>query len=116
MEDMTKFLEQLATKLGTTAEQLWDVLLQQVNVEIVLCNLWMNIFLWGGVGFIVLAIIMLVYAIKEDEEEIGVFAVIIFLFTIIIASAGYYFNYSNWLTLTTNPEYWALQEILKAIR
>lgn len=116
MEEMTKFLEQLATKLGTTAEQLWNVLLQQVNIEIVLCNMWMNILLWGGIGLVVLAVILLFVSANRGWDGAAAFAIIIILATIMIAGIGYYVNYSSWLTLTTNPEYWALKEILKVIQ
>jgi hypothetical protein len=38
MPELTKLLEQLAEKLGTTVEHLWKVLLQQAEVEKILCS------------------------------------------------------------------------------
>lgn len=115
MEQLTPLLKQLADKLGTTIEHLWKVLLQQVNVEIILCNLWMGIWLWGGMGVIILAIIMLAFAMKTDEDGMGAFAIVVIISVVIIAGFGYYVNYSERLTLTTNPEYWALKEILSQL-
>jgi hypothetical protein len=116
MEQLTPLLEKLASQLGTTVEHLWNVLLLQTKVEIMLCNLWMGIWLWGGIGIVVLAIIMLIYALKADKEGIGTFAIGVIIFTIIIVGIGYYVNYSDWITLTQNPQYWALKEVLSALK
>ena len=115
MEQLRPLLEKLAEQLGTTVEQLWRVLLQQTQIEIVLCNLWMGICLWGGIGIIVLAIIMIIFAVKTEEDGMGLFAFVVIILTIIIAGIGYYNNYSELLTLTKNPEYWALKEVLSAL-
>ena len=115
MEQLTPLLKELAEKLGTTVEHLWKVLLQQTQVEIALCNLWMGIWLWGGIGLIVLAIIIIIFVVKSDEDEIGAFGVVIIIFIIIIAGIGYYVNHSELLTLTKNPEYWALKEVLRTL-
>ena len=115
MENMTKLLEQLAAQLGTTVEYLWGVLLQQVSVEIILCNMWMSIWMWGGIVMIAVAIGGLILAYKFDEEIMGVWAFVFLIFAIIVSPLGYYVNYSEWLTLTQNPEYWALREILNTL-
>ena len=116
MEQLTPLLEKLANKLGTTTEHLWKVLLQQVNVEMVLRQLWMSIWLWGGIGLIALAIIMIIMIIKYDGEEIIALPFLIIVVAIVSGSIGYYINYSKLLTLQNNPEYWALHEVLSVIK
>ena len=115
MENMTKLLEQLASQLGTTVEYLWGVLLQQVNVEIILCNMWMGIWMWGGIIIIAISIIGLIISFKTDEEMLVVWSFVFIILAVFFGTIGYYENYSEWLTLTNNPEYWALQEILTSI-
>jgi len=115
MEQLTPLLEKLASQLGTTVEQLWKVLLQQTQVEILLCNLWMGIWLWGGISLIVIAIIIFIISAIKDFDAAAAWGVFIFFATIIIAGIGYYVNYSEWVTLTTNPEYWALKEVLSVL-
>jgi hypothetical protein len=117
MPELTKLLEQLAEKLGTTVEHLWKVLLQQAEVEKILCSVWMNIALYGFGGiFLAIVVIFILWIVKGwDEDGIG----FLFFVGVVIFITGiclYYCNYSNLLTLTNNPEYWALQEILKQLK
>ncbi len=60
-----------------------------------------------------LGIIVLIAMISKDADE-GYGALFGFLvIVILIAGIGYYTNYSELLTLQNNPEFWALQEVLK---
>ena len=54
MKELQPLLEKLAEKLGTTVENLWNVLLNQIQVQIEICEIWMNIaiFLFGGLALI----------------------------------------------------------------
>ena len=115
MEQLTPLLQKLAEQLGTTVEHLWKVLIQQTQVEISLCHLWMNLWLWGGIILIVVFGLFLIYAIIEDEDSTGATCLFIIFATIIICAIGYYVNYTDLLTLTKNPEYWALKEVLKVL-
>ena len=115
MEQLMPFLQELAASLGTTADQLWDVLLKQVSVEITLCQLWMSIFFWAGIVIAVLSAIFFFFSIKGDEEDMAFFSGGVFILNLVVAITGYYINYSKLLTLRNNPEYWALKEILNAI-
>ena len=129
MEQLTPLLEELAKTLGTTAENLWRVLIQQVGVEIRLCELWMNIALWGGIILIILGVVLFFIgiihngnredrSIWSDDTGYGISATGIFviMFALIICGCIYYSNYSDLLTLHNNPEYWALQQILNTIK
>ena len=110
MEQLTPMLQELAVKFGTTVEHLWGVLVKQVAVEVTLCKLWMAIWLWGGIALIVISVALVVSVFirdMEDDTAVNIIftAVLIFIFTIVISGIGYYSNYSDLLTLTTNPEY-----------
>jgi len=115
MEQLTELLTKLAAELGTTAEHLWSILLEQVNVEIILCNLWMDIWLFGGGVVIVCSILLFIISFLNDWEESSIVSAIFFFTTLLIAGVGYCEVYSELLTLTNNPEYWALKEILSAL-
>ncbi len=45
MEQLTPLLKELADKLGTTVQHLWSVLIAQTKVEIILCQMWMDIYM-----------------------------------------------------------------------
>lgn len=115
MEQLTLLLEKLADKLGTTVEHLWGVLLQQVNIEIILCNLWINIWMWGGVGVTLILIVIIIMMVKSDNSELVPFPIMAILTFGSIAVLGVYTNYSKLLTLENNPEYWVLEQVLRAI-
>jgi hypothetical protein len=117
MEKMDKLLRELAEQLGTTVEYLWEVLLKQAVVEQRLCEIWMNIglFLFCGIA----AIIFMSWGVglKRRWDGDGLFA----LFTIgliftLIGVLIYYSNYADYLTVTLNPEYWALDQVLDKIK
>ena len=114
MKELTPLLEELAKKLGTTVEQLWWVLLNQVQVLVQICEIWQNValFLFGGVALFccVLGVIGLI----RRWDEMGIF--LSFLGTAfwgIIGGCIYASNYAQLITLKLNPEYWALKEILR---
>jgi dolichyl-phosphate-mannose--protein O-mannosyl transferase len=116
MEQITPLLEKLANQLGTTIEHLWSVLLKQVNVEIVLCGLWQNIFLWGGIIIVAICVVWIIIMVMNEADEGYALVFVLLISVIIIAGCGYYSNYSDLITLKNNPEYWALKEILGAIK
>lgn len=113
-EQTTKLIEQLAAKLGTTAEYLWTVLIAQARIEAIECAIVSLIFLIltlvSGLTFF--------YCRKkylQDDEDgymagqifssvIGVFCVI----PAIMYGVGI-------VTPMMNPEYWALKQILNQI-
>jgi hypothetical protein len=113
MEQVSKLLEKLAAQLGTTVEFLWSVLLKQAQVE-------NGIAIFGliiGVLILILSISAIVYAVvKQDEvEEAGVFLVFLGIGLFVISLIVMYENIITYVTTKYNPEYWALQEILKQL-
>lgn len=108
-----QLIEQLAAKLGTTADHLWGVLLRQAPIEAVV-----DLFY---VGFVVVLFFVArsfhrwacADERRYDDWVIGssiawgawcIFALIVMIVI------------SELPTLFLNPEYWALKEVLHAVR
>ena len=110
-------LDALAAKLGTTADQLWTILVKQAGVELVICGLGAAI---SGT-FFVLGTLSIRRGVKMPEGRdglsdgalayvvIGSISTIVGLFALLIALSAI-------PTLAMNPEYWALQQILKVLQ
>lgn len=112
MEQLTQLLTQLAEKLGTTSEYLWEVLLTQAQLALVTNSLFLLILIIALVGCI-LAIKSLRKEWGEDFDKeliLPILFVLTFIFTgLIIATTHDIF------TLSINPEYWVLKEVLGII-
>jgi len=115
-QKMTKLLEQLAEKLGTTSEYLWDILIQQapISATITLCQL-----LMFGL-FIVVWIKYLKWGIKNDElDEFSIHTFILFiggLVLIIFIFASIFEGIPDLINGYFNPEFWAFDYILGKIK
>ena len=117
----TELLEKLAVQLGTTAEYLWSVLLVQARISAM-----------TDLIFLILAILSgyLLYrthrylsqgtedshSIYYEKEEAVVIPMIIGLIIWIIFFLAMFFSIGNIISGLFNPEYWALNKILKSIR
>ena len=116
MKDIAPLLEQLAAKLGTTAEYLWQVLLKQVQVEIGLAEMGMTIsFIMYAIAA-VLFIVSIVNRIKEGDYDLAGYWIVGGFMVAVLAATVHILNYVQLLTLRNNPEYWALQEVLKHLQ
>lgn len=118
MDDKTtQLLTDLATKLGTTAEYLWGVLVRQAYVNF-----------WANVAYDVITIIAVCLTYKlitkaisyfsnlNDDDEPKLVAhmivtVLVGIVTIILTIASLC-NFDDMMTSILNPEYWALHQIL----
>ena len=118
-EQIVTLIEQLAQKLGTTTEYLWNVLIAQANVQI---YIFITVFVSTIIGIIV-AVYLLKYTQKYWDKEdapmtawlalgfgtvVGFIALIGIVFTIA--------NISDVITAIRNPEYWALKEVLNVLK
>jgi hypothetical protein len=111
MEQLTKLLEQLAMKLGTTAEDMFRVLTEQAKIEatrLALQNI-MNVFVLivGGV--------MVYYSVIHFENEwLWVGIVSGFIMFVVF---GYTFldTIADIITCKKNPQYWALNKIFYSL-
>jgi flagellar biosynthesis protein FlhB len=117
-DKIANLLEELANKLGTTMEHLWNILMHQAYIEA-----FKNIMLIAL--FIIAGILTLRYTIKynkgksiEDiDNDFGSIAVIILSIVISVFTIAIIVCFvPETVDAIFNPEYWALNHILKLIR
>lgn len=116
MKDLTLLLSQLAEKLGTTTEYLWAVLIKQAGI----CIIQDCFFIVISILFIIGYILYVKYFIKnyqklyDNDEEYGHGVITVILGCIaIIAIFVIMVGVEEIITCVYNPEYWALNQILK---
>lgn len=118
MEQLTQLLEQLALKLGTTVEYLWDVLIKQAfiaGMQAILAFVLVTIFI--GIWYIIhrkFSNTPNKYYNAYNEVPY----VIPMAFTIVILIACWIIGLIEAIDSITNfinPEYWALQQILNSL-
>ena len=110
-------LDALADKLGTTADYLWIVLVKQAQIEAI-----ESIFiLISGIGTTYFTMKLwwwLVPRIEAAEHEDGgwIFLGVISSIVSIVLIISSMFSVFSIPTKLLNPEYWALQEIMKVLQ
>ncbi len=116
--EMTQLLRELSDKLGTNVEHLWGVMIKQASVQV-----WTNIFF---VIFTVIITWIFVYFFKkiyksdtwdkayQNDTEFGLIfsAIVVGFGTLILVVLSIIFLFEI-PTLIYNPEYWALEQIIK---
>lgn len=110
-------LDALAAKLGVTAQYLWSVLLAQARVEIIATTVKCGLLVAAMAAMVLLAR----YGFKKsavagmwDGEEwtvLWIVSLIVALVCFFVLLSGV----SELLTLTRNPEFWALKQVTEAI-
>lgn len=119
MNDQTmKLVEDLAQKLGTTAEYLWQVLLKQAPISATINLLYFLLVIISGVVLYKLhrhfskTVENGNYSIYDDREEVVIVPMLIgclvwgVLFIVCLICLG------GTINGFVNPEYWALDKIL----
>lgn len=119
-EQTEQLIRELADKLGTTAEHLWGVLIQQALITGIVDTVAMLVF-----GVIIVRLFIFVKAKTteraetatsyaradwEDEQAVGAWlgwGVLAFTFSLVLAGSA-----SMTMAAFLNPEYWALKQIL----
>lgn len=116
-------LQALAEKLGTSAEYLWSVLLKQAYIEGMWHLAWATF--WGvllivGISLLVRGCIVLnsnaeVRRLSNRQEVIVAFCFTAGGLSTLVGFIG--FSVTSWHALVQlgNPEYWALQQILRQL-
>lgn len=101
-------LEKLATKLGTTSEYLWSILLKQAPIDGCISIL---VVLLMFVAAVILSIFSKNLSKKLDEKArnvVRIISVAMWIFAIIGSLA----IFPEAIIAIVNPEYWALSKIL----
>ncbi len=116
-EKIANLLETLATKLGTTIEHLWGVLINQAHVQV-----FKNIFII--ITLIIVNTFVGKYAFGlfkgkslNDNDDFYPILILIIFITLLVSSSIYGIR----LTIDTfdaalNPEYWAFQKIFELVK
>lgn len=117
-KETTELLNQLAIKLGTTIEHLWEILIRQAFISGII-----DIFQYICIGVASYYFIKYHYKIsknnKMDEgyDNGGVFVMMLTIGAILgIISIVAFFSIHDTITGFINPEYWALDKILDKIK
>jgi hypothetical protein len=116
-DKIANLLEELANKLGTTMEHLWNILIHQAYVEA-----FKNISIIAF--FIIAEMLIFKYVIKynkgkrfEDiDDDFGFIAVILFIVILVLIIIIIMSLVPETIDAIFNPEYWALNHILKCIK
>ena len=115
----TKLIEQLAERLGTTAEYLWAVMLSQAQVYAITTSIEI-------IAIIIMGVVLVHYHMKFAKEKDGISLYeeydlglpilmgVLAIFWFLLAVVGF-FCISNIVTAIVNPEYWALDKLLDTI-
>lgn len=111
-EQTNQLLRELAEKLGTTSEYLWQVLVKQAHIyawTMIIC---------GGIPFLI-GVVVALWVVKKvkgnkgktEEWHFWVFAAALTISA--ISLVGMLINSQMIIAGLFNPEYWALKQILK---
>jgi hypothetical protein len=118
-EDTTKLVEQLATKLGTTSEYLWNILLKQAPVDAAISLVQILLMVSAGYFLVVINNNRIAYN-KENADSYSDDS----LYCAALAVGGVIYVLMLFFCLGLiedvingffNPEYWALNKILNTI-
>lgn len=123
-ENTVKLINELATKLGTTSEYLWSILIGQARISAI-THLIMTIFIFIGAYLFYKVHIRLSEIPKTDDkyanskyDENDAYAPImifscVLIFALLLCCL---FNIPDIINGLFNPKYWALREVLDVIK
>ena len=109
-------IEALASRLGTTSEYLWDVLLKQAPISAI-ADLIQYALIIFACTFWIKKVKIFADKISDGEWEdtnwawIGVISVILGTFVVVA-----FFSFPNTFYAFINPEYWVLDHILSKLK
>ena len=122
-EEILKRIDTLATKLGTTAEYLWGVLIKQAHVVIwqdviviFICSVCVSLCVWGlfwSFGKDDEGYKRLSY--KSDCEDRALLIALLSGTLLAISTPILVVEALDLMSVCVNPEYWALKEILNNV-
>src|SRR5690606_1291511 len=113
-KETAKLLEQLASKLGTTTEYLWGILLKQAFISACIGVFYLTVALIGAYGIYRWWKHLDVKVIKWDDPKDywAPFYIVLAMWCVFFAFAftGLHDSFYGFF----NPEYWALEKILSS--
>ncbi|MFW5847510.1 MAG: hypothetical protein ACOCVF_01135 [bacterium] len=124
MEEMTKLLSQLAEKLGTTTEYLWEIMIRQAPIS-AFSNLLQILFvIIYGIILWKIHVWLTKPVSNEDSnhsryykhDELVIIPMLIAAVIFIVFAVASFFSFPDIINGFFNPEYWALDNIIKEIK
>jgi hypothetical protein len=121
MENLTELLRELAEKLGTTTEYLWEVMIRQAYISATLNLLYVIFFIVYTIAIWKVHLYLLKtsddesYSRYDDYEENATIPMITCLMLWLGLAIGLFLAIPVIFYGYMNPEYWALQQILGKI-
>ena len=110
MDENTRLLiEQLAAKLGTTADHVWGILIQQAMVSAITNSIF-------AAAALITSIIIINRLNKLDYDKYDVLPDVGKVLTYALSAVAIPILVYSAITGFANPEYWALSQILGLIR
>ena len=116
VEQYLPLLEKLASKLGTSAEYLWTVLLKQAPISAFL----------DMVEYLIIAVVCIISCklsifthkkiSKGDWDDEAYIPLGVVVIVAIMLAAVAFFSFQGTVTKLINPEYWALKEVIKSVK
>lgn len=116
-QELLKRLDAVASKLGTTTEYLWRVLVKQGYVEAIATLCIIPVLLLCAYGCYVFVKKIWAVGVKDDWDSPGprfgvVFGIVGSIILVVVSACNAYYGVIQLL----NPEYFALQQILQGIK
>lgn len=111
VKELIPYLEKLADKLGGSAEMLWALQIQQAKVTTI-CIVALYIINVLGIG----GLFKWIKSIDREEDDFEYFFSMFCAGVIAVLTAINVSDFTTLITLIINPEYWALQEIIKMVK
>jgi hypothetical protein len=115
-EKVMKLIESLAKSLGMTVKEIFPYYVKQAAVK---GNLKITFFSIAEAILFVLAVVlalMCLYLMKRDKDDyagVAGVAAVIMLALFVIGIIGGIFFVPDWVAMTKNPEYYAIQNIVQ---
>ena len=119
-EQTAKMVEQLAEKLGTTTEYLWGILIRQAPMSAFIDLVYCVLVLFMGYGLFKVHKWLLKAtedydSLYEQFKEGAVLPMVIASLVWCILFMGCFFSIANIINGFFNPEYWALNKVLRSL-
>lgn len=105
--NLLELMQQLAAKLGVTADHIWTVMVQQAHVAAIT-----NVVTGGILVFLAIAAGCISYSLSKDDNSEGTTAMFFLGVALFVISLAFIFPA---ITAFVNPEYWALKHMIKMI-
>lgn len=121
MEKVAGLLEQLATKLEVSSDQIWAMTVAQAKVEVIT-------YIAGVIILIISSVICIKIGTKIADWESGkvevtngqavrsMVAIVIFSVIGVIALLVTIINFGDAMFCMFNPDYWAFEDIMRKLR